>query len=290
MRRALEVDGVRLSWLERGAGEPLLLLHGFTGSAEALAPLAEGLAGQARVLAVDLLGHGESEAPRETAPYTMERCVTQLAALLEAVDASPAHVFGYSMGGRVALGLAALRPDRVRSLALLGASAGIEDPEARAARRRDDEALADAIERDGVEAFARRWAALPLFASQQRRLTEAERAALHSQRLRSRARGLAGSLRGLGTGAQPPLHARLAGLRIPVWLGYGEEDTKFAALAAELAARIPGAERAAIPAAGHAAHLENPNALLAALKRFLARAGHTRPPAQTLRAAHGGPA
>ena len=288
MRRRLEIDGVELSWVERGAGAPLLLLHGFSGSATGMAPLAETLSQDFRVLAVDLLGHGESEAPDDPAPYRMERCTAQLAGLLDRSGARPAHVFGYSMGGRVALGLGVLRPDCVRSLALLGASAGLSDPEARAERSRHDADLADAIERDGVEAFARRWSELPLFETQKRTLSDTARAELHGQRLQNRAQGLANSLRGLGSGVQPPLRERVSALSVPVWLGYGAKDAKFGAIAAELAALLPGAETGSIPAAGHAAHLENPDALLAALRRFLARAEHPHRPADALRAAPGG--
>ena len=290
MRRSRTLEGVELAWLERGAGSPLLVLHGFTGCAEAMDPVVEPLSRHWRVLAPDLLGHGESEAPRDIEPYSMQRCCAQLAALLDAAGARPAHVFGYSMGGRVALALAVQRPDCVRSLALLGASAGLAEPAERRARRRADAELAAVIERDGVASFARRWAELPLFASQQHTLSETQRAALQRQRLRNRARGLAGSLRGLGTGSQPPLHPSLGALDLPVWLGHGALDAKFAAIAADLASRIPEAERCALPAAGHAAHLENPAALARELVRFFSRAESLDRPADIPRAAHGGPA
>jgi len=276
--RSLVVDGVRLHVEERGSGSAVALLHGFAGSGRDLAPLVEALATRHRVLAIDLVGHGRSEAPRRDAPYAMERCVAQVAGVLEATGAVPAHLFGYSMGGRVALGVAARRPDVVRSLALLGASAGLEKPEERDRRRRDDAALARRIEKDGVAAFARAWGEQPLFASQRTRLSPAARDALHARRLANRAHGLAGALRGMGTGEQAPLHDALPGIDVPVWIGHGADDAKFAAIARELAARIPRAECCAVPAAGHAAHLENPDAVLRALEDFLARAAGGRAP------------
>lgn len=269
MRRlSLRADGVTLGVEERGAGPPVALLHGFAGSAQGLAPLARTLARRHRVLAIDLIGHGASDAPRDPAAYAIERCAEQLACVLAAAGAAPAHVFGYSMGGRAALALALAHPEAVRSLALLGASAGLSDAAARARRRRDDEALAERIERDGVAAFAREWAALPIFASQRRRLSPTARRALERQRLANRAHGLAGSLRGMGSGAQPCYLPRLAELDLPVWLGHGAEDAKFEAIARELAERLPRARRCAIPAAGHAPHLENPDALERELERF----------------------
>ena len=70
------------------------------------------------------------------------------------------------MGGRLALALALRIPQRVRRLVLVSASPGLADAGERAARRAADEALADRIEAIGVEAFAREWAAQPLFAGQ----------------------------------------------------------------------------------------------------------------------------
>ncbi len=254
---------------QRGAGRPVLLLHGFTGSTRTLDDVAEGLRAAARsTIAVDLLGHGESDAPREAAAYAMERCSASLVRVLDAAGAGRADVLGYSMGGRVALGLAVAHPERVRSLVLIGASAGIADPAERAARRSADDALADAIERDGVPRFVERWLAQPLFASQAR-LGPAFLAAARAQRLRNRAHGLAGSLRGMGTGAQPPLHSALGALAVPMLLVVGAEDAKFRAIAETLARCAPVARVAEISDAGHAAHLENPSAFLAETLRFL---------------------
>jgi pimeloyl-ACP methyl ester carboxylesterase len=131
---------------------------------------------------------------------------------------------------------------------------------------------------------------LPLFATQRGRLTADERDAIHDRRLSNHAHGLAHSLRGMGTGAQPPLHAEFARLRTPVWIGHGADDAKFAEIADDLAKRLPRAQRCAIPRAGHAAHLENRNAVAAELERFFARAERTERsplPTDPLRAAQG---
>jgi 2-succinyl-6-hydroxy-2,4-cyclohexadiene-1-carboxylate synthase len=270
---ALDIDacGVRLRVLREGAGPPVVALHGFTGAAESLAGVAERLCGRHTVLRVDLVGHGESEAPRALAPYAMKACAAQLDAVCAALGFSAAHWLGYSMGGRAALAVAAFHPARVRSLLLVGASAGIADAAERAARVRDDEALADAIERDGVPAFVERWMALPLFASQAR-LGATALAQQRALRLRNRAHGLANSLRGMGAGAQPPLHDALARLAAPACFVAGTEDAKFRALAERLAAIAPRAEARLVANAGHAAHLEAPDAFAALALAFFARA------------------
>jgi 2-succinyl-6-hydroxy-2,4-cyclohexadiene-1-carboxylate synthase len=187
----------------------------------------------------------------------MERCAAQLAQLADALATGPAHWLGYSMGGRAALALAAWHPRRVRSLLVVGASAGIADSAERGRRRAADDALADELEQGGVAAFVTRWMAQPLFASQAR-LGATALAAARAQRLANRAHGLANSLRGMGAGAQPPLHAALAGLEAPACFVAGVEDEKFAALAAELASLVPHGRAALLPGAGHAAHLEAP--------------------------------
>jgi len=267
----VDACGVRLRVLCEGAGTPVVALHGFTGAAESLAGVAERLRAQHSVVRIDLVGHGASEAPRALAPYAMRACAAQLDAVCAALGIGAAHWLGYSMGGRAALALAAFHPERVRSLLLVGASAGLADSAERAARVRDDEALADAIERDGVAAFVARWEALPLFASQAR-LGAAALAEQRAQRLRNRAHGLANSLRGMGSGAQPPLHDALARLAAPACFVAGAQDTKFRALAEQLAALVPRGEARVIANAGHAVHLEAPDAFAAHALGCFARA------------------
>jgi 2-succinyl-6-hydroxy-2,4-cyclohexadiene-1-carboxylate synthase len=291
--RLVEAGGLRLHAALEGDGPPLLVLHGFTGSTESMEGVAAGLRDSFRGVRLDLVGHGRSDAPElalpslgsaslggpaspgladfpspgSLEPYTMESCVAQVAGALDALGIPQAHVLGYSMGGRVGLALCAWRPERVRSALLIGASAGLEEAGARAARRRQDEALAERIEREGLERFVDWWMELPLFASQ-RRLGEAALARARAQRLSNRAHGLAQSLRGMGTGAQPALHARLPSLCVPILLVAGSLDAKFAAIASDLASRLPDARAQLVPGAGHACHLEQPEAFLRIARRF----------------------
>lgn len=272
MNGLVAAGGHRLAVRVEGAGSPVLLLHGFTGSGETLAGVARALRERHLCVSVDLPGHGRSLGAADPAAWGFEPTLDALGALLDALRIPAAHVLGYSLGGRLALGLAALRPARVWSAVLVGASAGIADPEARAERARADGALAQDLERDGIAPFVERWLALPLFAGQRARLGEAAWRAARAQRLANDPRGLARSLRGLGTGVQPPLHDRLRAVAAPVLLATGAGDAKFLAIARELAALLPRADVAVIPDAGHAAHLENPAAFAAAARAFLARA------------------
>jgi 2-succinyl-6-hydroxy-2,4-cyclohexadiene-1-carboxylate synthase len=207
-----------------------------------------------RPLAPDLRGHGRAA---NTTPVTLQAVISDL----DRVAPSRFALAGYSMGGRVALHYTLARPARVSRLILIGASPGIADPSERAARVEADERLAGEIERMPIEQFAALWARTPVLADQPPEVA----ARVHADRLRNTPEGLARALRGLGAGALPPVWHRLGELQIPVLMVVGERDAKFLAIAHEMADGIPSARLAVIPAAGHAAHLEQPQAVAAAI-------------------------
>ena len=249
-----------------GSGPPVLVLHGFTGSAAAMAPLTARLEGFT-VIAPDLVGHGRSESPSDPNRYTVPAMAEQALAAAAVLGHRRVHLLGYSMGGRTALAAVCAAPDRVRSLTVIGATAGIADPEARRRRAEADRARVEAIEAD-LAAFVDQWMSAPLLAGQARLGPEHLRAA-RAQRLACDPAGLALSLRMGGTGAMEPLHDRLGRCRAPAHIIAGADDAKFCALADELAALLPRASVTRIPGAGHAAHLEQPEATAAAVAAFL---------------------
>jgi 2-succinyl-6-hydroxy-2,4-cyclohexadiene-1-carboxylate synthase len=262
------VNGVDYHVERTGSGPALVLLHGFTGSTATWAPHIPVFARDFQTVAIDFLGHGASAVPADPARYRLEHTVADLAALLDELGITRAVWLGYSMGGRVALGVAAAQPAMVEALVLESAGPGIADPAERAARAEADEQLAEVIEREGTEAFVDRWERLPLFASHAR-LPASTRAALRGQRLANIPVGLANSLRGLGQGAQPPLHDRLAGVEVPTLFVVGEEDTKYRRFADESAATMPRAQIAVVAGSGHAPHLEQPEVFRRVVLDFL---------------------
>jgi len=254
------------------AGVPVVVLHGFTGSAKAMDPLTERLAARlpARIICPDLVGHGRSEVPDDFDLYRVEAMAGQIAALAAALDFGTFHLIGYSMGGRVALRLGCTASPRLRSLTLIGASAGIAEPEQRRQRARSDAARAERILAD-FEAFVDEWMAGPLFAGQAA-LGETHLHGARAQRLASNPQGLARSLLAGGTGAMEPLHECLGDCDTPTQLLVGAHDTKFCAIADQLASRLPRAGVARIDGAGHAAHLEQAAATAAEIADFIDRA------------------
>ncbi|WP_322488417.1 2-succinyl-6-hydroxy-2,4-cyclohexadiene-1-carboxylate synthase [Chloroflexus sp.] len=254
-----------------GAGPPLLLLHGFTGNGQTWQPLVPALAAHHTLVMIDLIGHGQSDAPDDPARYAIEQCVADVLALLDQLSFTRVDLCGYSMGGRIGLLLAAGAPERVGRLVLIGASPGLADPVERAVRLVSDEALAERIEREGLEWFVEYWAAQPIFASQQR-LPAPVRAAQRMQRLAGSARGYANALRGMSVGRQPSLWAALPAIATPTLLITGAFDEKFCAIGAQMAALMPQARHVIVPDAGHAAQIEQPEMVGGLISDFLAEA------------------
>jgi 2-succinyl-6-hydroxy-2,4-cyclohexadiene-1-carboxylate synthase len=253
-----------------GRGKPLLCLHGFTGSSQTWSELARDLEGKCQVILVDFLGHGQSSAPPHAHDYTMNATVDALFHVMDELGHATFACLGYSMGGRVALSMAAANPLRFAGLILESTSPGLKTESERIRRIENDERLAERIMRIGVEAFVQEWEKIPLFQSQQS-LPEEALARQQRIRLNQRAIGLANSLRGLGTGAQPPVWEALSRISVPTLILTGEHDEKFCAIANEMHAKLPHAVHVMIPGAGHTVHLEQPKAYLEEVEQFLHR-------------------
>lgn len=251
-----------------GSGPPLALLHGFTGSGRSWGRFGELLARHFTTIAIDAVGHGSSESPRELAHYSMDAAAPDVVTAVQKAGFREADWLGYSMGGRLALHVAAAYPEHVRRLTLIGASAGLRTAAEREARVASDAKLVELIEGEGIEAFTNYWEAIPLFASQAR-LPGEQRAAIRAGRLRNSPLGLANSLRGMGAGAQRALHDNLPALPMPVFAMAGELDTKYTEIAYELAEAIPHGVAMVIPDAGHAAQTEQPELCADAVAAFL---------------------
>jgi 2-succinyl-6-hydroxy-2,4-cyclohexadiene-1-carboxylate synthase len=232
----------------------LVLLHGFTNSGASWQPVISGLGQRYRALAPDIRGHASASAAD---PVTLDAVLADLG---EHTDRE-FTLAGYSQGGRIALHAAVAMPDRVSRLVLVGASPGLADEAERTARRLADERLAGRIEAMTIEEFAAEWAQSPVLSG----VAPEVAAASHADRLLSTPMGLAAALRGLGTGALPSLWDHLPELRMPVTLVAGERDTKFTATAYEMAASIPNATVTIVAGAGHAVHLERPDAIVEVL-------------------------
>jgi 2-succinyl-6-hydroxy-2,4-cyclohexadiene-1-carboxylate synthase len=266
----VRVNSIDFHVEDHGSGTPLVLLHGFTGSSASWSPVIHDLARTRWVVAIDIIGHGASGAPRDLSRYVFEQALRDLAEVTTQFGIARAAWLGYSMGGRLALGMAVDHPQRVSSLILVSATAGIQHEAERLQRAEADQELARRIEETGIETFVHEWERLPIWESQ--RTLPAE--VLQFQRdirLRNRAVGLANSLRGMGQGAQPSYWDRLDEIDVPVLLMAGALDRKFVGIAGQMGVRVAGAQLSVVPDAGHAVHLERPGEFLEVVREFLAQ-------------------
>ena len=264
----VRAHGIDFNVMDYGNGPPLVLLHGFTGSSASWSRVGHDLARYHRVIAIDLIGHGASSAPRDPSRYGFEHALDDLAEVIYQLGLARAAWLGYSMGGRLALGLALRHPARVSSLILESATPGIQDEGERLQRSVADEDLARRIEAIGVEPFVGEWEGIPIWQSQRALPVEV----LQHQRdlrLRNSVAGLANSLRGMGQGAQPSYWDQLGEIQAPVLLIAGSLDRKYAGLAGQMGIKIAGARLSVVPEAGHAVHLERPQQFTASVRDFI---------------------
>jgi 2-succinyl-6-hydroxy-2,4-cyclohexadiene-1-carboxylate synthase len=234
-----------------------VFVHGFTNTSNSWKPIAARFAADGyECVVVDLPGHGDSTDVRAD--------LREAADMVTAVCGFGVYV-GYSLGGRLCLHAGLMYPHLVRGLAVVGASPGIADDDERATRRAADDELADHIVDVGVDAFVDEWLTKPLFAGLT--LDDEQR----SDRVRNTAQGLASSLRLAGTGAQVSLWARLLEMKMPVLTIAGEHDHKFVSIGRQIVASVPHGDFVEVPCAGHAAHLQQPEAVVGALVDWLAK-------------------
>lgn len=117
----IRANGVLLYYEEHGTGEPIVLIHGTSGSAAVWEPDVGELARLGRTIAYDRRGCTRSERPEPFITNVHEQA-DDVAALIDALGAAPAIVIGRSYGGEIAIDLTLRYPDRVRALVLLEAS------------------------------------------------------------------------------------------------------------------------------------------------------------------------
>jgi 3-oxoadipate enol-lactonase len=256
------LDGTELEYDERGRGEPLLLLHAFPLARFMWDAQLDALAASQRVIAFDARGFGLS--PLGEGPLTMERIADDAAALLDTLGIERAVVGGCSMGGYAALAFARRHPGRLRALYLQDTRAGADSEEARQGRA----ALAERVLREGagvaVEAF------LPkLLGETTKRDQPALATSLRERILATAPQAIANALHGLA--ARADSRPTLAGIGVPTLVVVGSEDVLTPPSESEaMTAAIPGARLEVVPRAGHLANLEQPAAVSAALRTFLA--------------------
>lgn len=257
----VEVDGIRLAYDDQGTGIPMVFLHAFPMNRTMWAPQLVALSRTARVITVDLRGHGESDAPLWH--YSMEQFAGDLCALLDRLSLAQAVFAGLSMGGYLIFSLLRRSPHRVKAIVLAGTRAAADSDEARHARFM----LAQVAYAKGASAVAETMLPKllgPTSLTSRPDLVERVRSIIG----RTEVSGIAGDL--MAMAERPDSRALLPTIACPALVIVGEEDTTTPLQEARLIAdQIPGARLEIIPNAGHLSNLEQPEAFNRALERFV---------------------
>ncbi|MFC1416080.1 alpha/beta fold hydrolase [Streptacidiphilus cavernicola] len=269
-----EVGGLRMRYRATGDGDPVLLLHGIGRSLEDWSEQHDRLSAEYRVISLDLPGFGHSD--RLPGPSTLTGLASALPGFLDAVGASgPVHAVGNSLGGAVAMRLAADRPERVRSL-LLANSAGFGQEVTIALRVLAIRPLGGLLLRPSRTGAARTTRAIfhdRSFATPERielALALAGRPA-HNRTLLEVARDL-GGFRGVSEPWRTALLAELAGLDLPTLVVWGDRDLILPAAHLDAArAALPRAESHLFTDTGHMPQIERADAFAALASAFFAR-------------------
>lgn len=260
----IRVNGAGLYYEENGTGpETIVFAHGLLWSCRMFDDQVAALKDRYRCIAFDFRGQGQSEVTRNG--YDMETLYEDAAALIEALDCAPCHFVGLSMGGFIAMRLAARRPDLVKSLVLLETS---PDPEP-----------AENIPKYRQLAFIARWLGLGLVVDRvmpimfgQKFLNDPARAARRSQwRQRMSKNHRIGVTRAtIGVITRRSIYDEIAKIRAPTLIIVGDQDVATVPAKAErIHERIQGSRLVTIPGAGHTSTVEEPAAVNAAINEFL---------------------
>ena len=229
----------------------IVFLHGFLGSQMDLQPIAKPLQHSVDTLCLDLPGHGKSvNLPAETYSF-----LGAANFVLEQIQHLPKPaLYGYSMGGRIALYLGLTYPDRFSHLFLESTSPGLVNPADRASRRTQDAKLATELQAD-FPAFLKSWYNAELFATLRDHPSFPE---LLDRRHTNHPIELAKALNGISTGSQPSLWKKLKEVPISIDFLVGTQDWKFLTLNQEMAYTAPTARLNCVTGVGHNIHVESP--------------------------------
>ena len=246
----IDRDGVNIYYEIHGSGPPLILTHGYSSTSAMWKDQIEALSRRHQLILWDMRGHGQSDYPADPAAYSEALTVADIAALLDAAGAPKAIVGGLSLGGYMSLAFYRAHPERVRALLIIDTGPGFKKDDARDVWNKRARDTADRFDREGLDV---------LKSASRERSTVSHRDAS----------GLSRAARGMLTQRDARVIEVLPEIKVPSLVVVGADDTPFLAASDYMAAKIPGAKKAVIPAAGHAVNIDQPKAFIEAVMPFL---------------------
>jgi pimeloyl-ACP methyl ester carboxylesterase len=246
----IDRDGTKIHYEVHGSGPPLILTHGYSSTSAMWQGQIEALAKRHRLILWDMRGHGQSDYPDDPSAYSEALTVGDIAALLDQVGTAKAIVGGLSLGGYMSLAFYRAHPERVSALLIIDTGPGFKKDDARGAWNKRAHETADRFEQHGLDVL---------------KSASRERSSVSHRD----ASGLARAARGMLTQRDARVIEVLPEIKVPSLVVVGADDTPFLAASDYMAAKIPGAQKAVIPAAGHAVNIDQPQAFIDAVMPFL---------------------
>ena len=287
MAQAVADDGVGLFFEETGRGMPLVFVHEFAGDHRSWEPQMRHFGQRYRAIAFNARGYPPSEVPGDVGFYSQARAADDIAAVLDHLGISQAHVVGLSMGGFATLHFGFRHPGRARSLVVAGCGYGA-DPASRAGFREEGANTVAFIREHGMAVFAERYGFGPTrvqlqnkdprgFAEFLRQLAEhSPVGAVNTQ---------------LGVQRERPslydLTAEMRRLQAPTLILTGDEDWPCLAPGLLMKQHISTSALAVMPNCGHGINLEDPDLFNRIVGDFLAQVDAGRWPGRDPRAMSG---
>lgn len=246
----LNRDGVEIYYEIHGNGPPLILTHGYSSTSAMWQGQIEALSKRHRLILWDMRGHGQSDYPDNPDAYSEAHTVGDIAALLDTAGADKAVVGGLSLGGYMSLAFHRAHPERVRALLIIDTGPGFKKDDAREVWNKRARDTGDRFDREGLDML---------------KSLSPERASVTHRN----ARGLALAARGMLAQRDARVIESLPDIKVPSLVVVGADDTPFLAASDYMAAKIPGAQKAVIPNAGHAVNIDQPQLFIDAVLPFL---------------------
>lgn len=259
--KSIQLGNTQWHYEEKGAGKPLVLVHGFPMDHRIWTVQLEGLAGICRVIAVDLKGFGKS---RSNEAFTIDSMADELVAFVKAVNAYPCYLAGLSMGGYIALSLAARYPEAIKGLIIVSSKSEADPSAGKEARQK----MAQLAQEKGSVAAADQM--LPRVLTEETIKGNPELVMKMRQIMEAcPANTIANASFAMRDRADRT--ADLPGLKMPVLVVLGERDSLLPVEGGrKLAQACANGRLVVIGGAGHVPCMENPQATNAALAEFVA--------------------
>jgi pimeloyl-ACP methyl ester carboxylesterase len=277
-------DGVRLYFEETGTGHPVIFVHEFAGDLRSWEPQMRHFGKRFRGVAFNARGFPPSDVPEDISFYSQGRAADDILAVLDRIGAPKAHIVGLSMGGFATLHFGFRHPQRALSLCIGGCGYGAE-PDKRETFRHEADVIAGALRKEGMAAFAERYAYGPTRVQYENKDPRGH-AEFKAMLAEHSAVGSANTQQGVQK-ERPSLYTlvdEMKRIHVPTLIITGDEDWPCLLPGILMKQHIPSAALSVIPNSGHAINIEEPEEYNRVVSDFLSQVESGRWPQRDPRA------